>query len=142
MIDPDIRDDSAHAAVPDRTVRQFAVLLALVLGALAVRDVLARGVTTWALLLAITAVVVFASRARPAADYPADFHRRDAADDAHPHHRLGRAASRDVYGIFTPMALVFRLIGRDALARRRVNAQTYWAPKAAPTDVKSYFRQS
>jgi hypothetical protein len=46
------------------------------------------------------------------------------------------------YGIFTPLALLFRLIGRDALARRRTNAGSYWTPKTTPTDMKSYFRQS
>ncbi len=33
------------------------------------------------------------------------------------------------YGVFTPMALVFRLIGRDALQRRLDrDAPTYWEP--------------
>jgi hypothetical protein len=46
------------------------------------------------------------------------------------------------YGLFTPIALVFRLIGRDALERtRRPEVATYWAPKATPTDPRRYFKQ-
>ena len=46
--------------------------------------------------------------------------------------------------VFTPVAFVFRLIGRDALHREvnRNSAETYWSPKSQPPDVKSYFRQS
>lgn len=47
------------------------------------------------------------------------------------------------FGIFTPIALFFKLIGRDALHRRRLAEQTtYWRPKSTPTNVRSYFRQS
>lgn len=46
------------------------------------------------------------------------------------------------YVLFTPVALLFRLVGRDALARRRdPAAATYWVPKPAPADSRSYFRQ-
>ena len=46
------------------------------------------------------------------------------------------------YGMLTPVNLVFRLMGRDALARRfDPHAESYWTPRgpAAPTD--RYFRQ-
>ena len=46
------------------------------------------------------------------------------------------------YGLFTPLALVFRLIGRDALElRRRPNATSYWTPKPTPADPARYLRQ-
>jgi Saxitoxin biosynthesis operon protein SxtJ len=46
------------------------------------------------------------------------------------------------YGVFTPVALVFRLIGRDALSRApRPDQESYWQPKPAPADMKRYFRQ-
>ena len=49
-----------------------------------------------------------------------------------------------IYGIaFVPMALVFRLIGRDALERTiDRDAKSYWQAKAQPKDASSYFRQS
>lgn len=44
--------------------------------------------------------------------------------------------------VFTPIALVFRGIGRDALERRfDPKASTYWRPKSQPSDVRRYFRQ-
>jgi hypothetical protein len=44
--------------------------------------------------------------------------------------------------IVTPLALVFRLTGRDALHLRRKNRDSYWAPKPPPRGLESYFRQS
>lgn len=47
------------------------------------------------------------------------------------------------FGVFTPVGLVFRLIGRDALERRvDRTATTYWRAKRQPRDAASYFRQS
>jgi hypothetical protein len=46
------------------------------------------------------------------------------------------------YGLFTPISLVFRLIGRDPLKRAYQPAvETYWAPKATASDPRRYFRQ-
>jgi hypothetical protein len=46
------------------------------------------------------------------------------------------------YGLFTPFAVVFRLIGRDPLGRRGPSsADTYWKPKPAPRDPARYLRQ-
>jgi hypothetical protein len=45
------------------------------------------------------------------------------------------------FGLFTPLALVLKLVGRDPLQRRvQPNRATYWAPKILPTDVRQYFR--
>ncbi len=45
--------------------------------------------------------------------------------------------------VFTPFAMVFRLIGRDALKRKiDPDADTYWQPKDQPQDAASYYRQS
>jgi hypothetical protein len=44
------------------------------------------------------------------------------------------------YGLFTPIALLFRIIGRDSLARqRRPGLETYWTPKSQSTNPSSYF---
>ncbi len=46
------------------------------------------------------------------------------------------------YTVFTPIALVFRLIGRDALVLHRPSAAaTYWRPHETPPNVRRYFRQ-
>ena len=45
------------------------------------------------------------------------------------------------YGLMTPLALVFRIAGRDALARRGPALASYWEPKGQPGDVRRYLRQ-
>lgn len=45
--------------------------------------------------------------------------------------------------VFLPVAIVFKLIGRDALERKiDRNAKTYWQPKVLSGRPDSYFRQS
>ena len=45
--------------------------------------------------------------------------------------------------LVTPVALFFKLIGRDALERRiDKSARTYWKPRKPPGGPESYFRQS
>jgi hypothetical protein len=46
------------------------------------------------------------------------------------------------YGLITPIALFFRLRGRDLLRQKPAPAaSTFWLPKHTPEDVRSYFRQ-
>jgi len=46
------------------------------------------------------------------------------------------------YLLITPLALVFRLCGRDVLRRKSpLNRTSFWLPKKTPEDVRSYFRQ-
>jgi hypothetical protein len=46
------------------------------------------------------------------------------------------------YGLITPVALFFRVRGRDPLRRKGAPAATtFWLPKDTPQDVRSYFRQ-
>jgi hypothetical protein len=46
------------------------------------------------------------------------------------------------YGILTPVALFFRVTGRDALQRRfEPSAKTYWQPRHVVQDRGRYFKQ-
>ena len=46
------------------------------------------------------------------------------------------------YGLFLPIGLLLRLLGRDPLDRKfDAQASSYWQPKKPPTDVGSYFRR-
>jgi hypothetical protein len=46
------------------------------------------------------------------------------------------------YGVLTPIGLALRATGRDALAlKKSEGTASYWVPKPAPADVRSYFRQ-
>ncbi len=46
------------------------------------------------------------------------------------------------YLVFTPIGLLFRMMGRDALQLRSGSDQaSFWAPKAMPSDMRNYLRQ-
>jgi hypothetical protein len=46
------------------------------------------------------------------------------------------------YALFTPLAIVFRLVGRDLLRLRSpTDADTLWQPRRPPMDTRRYFRQ-
>jgi hypothetical protein len=46
------------------------------------------------------------------------------------------------FGIFTPVALFFRLKGRDLLnLKPSPEKATYWSPKTNPTEASRYFQQ-
>jgi hypothetical protein len=45
-------------------------------------------------------------------------------------------------GVFLPMALLFRIIGRDVLRRRMTaESETFWVPRSGPSNVRRYFQQ-
>jgi hypothetical protein len=47
------------------------------------------------------------------------------------------------YCIFTPVAVFFKVTGRDALTRRiHPEQESYWTEKHAGAELRSYFRQS
>ena len=46
------------------------------------------------------------------------------------------------FGVFTPVAVIFRLGGRDLLGLKpKSGKSTYWTAKHTPQDVTSYFHQ-
>lgn len=45
------------------------------------------------------------------------------------------------FGLFTPIALAFKLMGRDALALRPRQVESYWTPKEMPADPRAYLKQ-
>jgi hypothetical protein len=57
---------------------------------------------------------------------------------------LGEVLLASVYFlIFTPVALLFGLIGRDSLRRKlEPAAVSYWQPRTQPRDALQYYRQS
>ena len=142
MIDPDLRDDTP-ASASDRTVRQFAALCGLALGAAAVRAVWFRGASGRGEVLAALAILItLVGLASPRTLRPWFV---AALKLTMPVGAVVSLALLGVmyYGIFTPLAWLFRLAGRDALQRRRQpGARSYWVAKETAADVRSYFRQS
>ena len=47
------------------------------------------------------------------------------------------------FGLFLPMAVLFRILGRDALQRRSAGeSETFWQKRHPPSDVGKYYQQS
>jgi hypothetical protein len=143
MIDPDVGQDTPHDQASDRTLLEFALILGFLSGAVAARDIIARHLPArgyaWA---AAALIIVAAGLARPRIFRPVF----SAAMMVTTPIRIvvsGLLLGIVYYGVFTPLALLFRLVGRDALTRRRqTGAATYWEPKMTPKELRSYFRQS
>ena len=126
-----------------RMLRQFGGLCVLFFGGLALYGAFAKGnVTGPAIFGAIAAAAGVAALVQPMAlkwvfigwmilAFP-----------------IGFVISKIILGtvfllVFTPVALVFRLIGRDALGLKRkpAGAATYWQPKSQPADPRRYLKQ-
>jgi TRAP-type C4-dicarboxylate transport system permease small subunit len=45
------------------------------------------------------------------------------------------------YALFTPVAFIFRLMGRDALRLRRSDPRSYWLSRSHTETTDAYFRQ-
>jgi hypothetical protein len=125
-----------------RTLRQFAGLfLVCFLGLAAWRWFTGRQ-DNWTIGLAVMAVVVgCAGMAVPALVRPIYTGWMVAAFP------IGWTVSRLVLGtifyvVVTPIALLFRVMGRDALFLRRRPATTYWMTKAQSRSSAEYMRQS
>jgi len=61
-------------------------------------------------------------------------------------HALGWINSRIIlgllyYGIFTPLGVLLRLLGRDPLNRRRPAAGSYWVPRPKPRQDREQFER-
>ena len=141
MIDPEI--DEAVSGPTDTMLRQFAGLWFLVLGGLAGWNGLVHDNHGLALALGALGILIgILGATKPRAVAPLFTGLMMLT------YPIGWLVSRIVlvllfYGMFTPMAILFRLIGRDALMRRRRPDQpSYWGTKPDTTDVRRYFRQS
>ncbi len=125
-----------------KTLRQFAGLWLAFVGALALWHGLARGRIVLALVLGLLASVVgVLGLIRP------EWMRFIYVGWMVLAFPIGWTISQFIlalmfYGLFTPIGLVYRLLGRDALHRvRRPGLDSYWSPKATPADPRRYFKQ-
>jgi hypothetical protein len=139
MIDPELPEETA--SVDARMLRQFAVLWLLVWSGLAVWQ-WSHGHSTWAMVLGAVALAFGPiGLVKPEAIRPV-FAALTALTRP-----IGIVMTRVVlavayYLLFTPLALIFRLIGRDALSRkRRTDVRTYWSPRTDTQEPRRYLRQ-
>jgi hypothetical protein len=141
MIETSLHQDGPD--ITDRLLRQFAGLWLAVFNVLALVQGVGRGRLVLASLLAVLAAVPgLAGLARPRSVEPLF---RVAMAVAAP---IGWVVSHVLLGVIfylviTPLALFFRLIGRDALARRATTgAASQWVPREPSTDPRRYWHQS
>jgi hypothetical protein len=142
MIDPHI-DDYTPVSTSPGTLRQFAGLCLLIFGAMAYWQYFGRAHQPLALVFAgLAAVLGCGGLIWPRGIRPVFV---TAMALTAP---IGAVVSRLLlgllfFGLFTPIGLFFKLIGRDALARGYAPEQaSYWEPKRGVTDIRSYLRQS
>jgi hypothetical protein len=127
---------------PRRTLRQFAGLWLVCFGALGLWHALVRGQTTVGLVLVSLALAVglvglilpgcmrFIYVGWMVLAFP-----------------IGWTVSQIVlavvfFGLFTPIGLIFRLLGRDLLHRKPYpELESYWVAKPAPAGPRRYFQQ-
>jgi hypothetical protein len=126
----------------EKTLRQFAGLILIVFGLLAVLEVQFRHRPQLALVYGLIAVVV-----GPLGLLQPKFVRPVWVGWSVVAFPIGWVVSTVFlailfYGLFSPLAFVFRRVGRDALSLRRVETGSYWKPRPAPREKRQYFRQS
>ena len=126
---------------PKRTLRQFAGLFLLVFLGLAAWRWFGGRQDSWAIGLAVMALVVGVSGLiAPALIRPIFTGWMIAAFP------IGWTVSRVLLGgvfflVVTPIAWVFRMMGRDPLHLRRHAPVSYWTAKRQPGGSAEYFRQ-
>jgi len=125
-----------------RVLRQFAAAWLIVFVALALNQWLLRANTRAAIVLALTAMAVgVAGLVRP---HSVRWIFVAATVAAFP---VGWVVSQLMLlvlfaAVITPVALLFKLRGRDRLSRQRPHArESYWKPKVTTRDVRRYLRQ-
>ncbi len=127
---------------PRKTLRQFAGLSIAFFGGFALWQYLVRGNQKLAIVLGVLALTV-----GPVGLVRPDWLRLIYVGWMVLAFPIGWTVSQVItavifYLLFTPIALLFRLIGRDPLERAPHSAQeTYWAPKPVPADLRRYFQQ-
>ena len=139
MIDPELLAESQ--TVTTRTLRQFAALWLILLATLSVWS-LYRGHDGRAVVFAALALAAGPlGLVRPNAIRPL-FSALMAVTTP-----IGMVVTRLIlsvlfYGIFTPLGLLFKAIGRDALSRARDPVrQSYWVTRSPRSNARRYFRQ-
>ena len=127
---------------PRTTLRQFAGLWLVFFGGLALWQALVRGRPGLAVILGILAVTI-----GPLGLTRPQWVRLIYVGWMVLAFPIGWTISQIIlavmfFGLFAPIALVFRLLGRDPLDRtRRPDRESYWAPKPASADLSRYFKQ-
>ena len=126
----------------EKTLRQFAGLWLVCFGALALWEAAVRHRSNAALVLGVLALTAGpAGLVRPSLLRPVYVAWMVLAFP------IGWTVSQLIlaaifFGLFTPIGLLFRVIGRDSLQRLRApELESFWSVKPVPADHRRYFKQ-
>jgi hypothetical protein len=139
MIDPLLSEDATP--VTAKTLRQFAVLTIVIFGGAAAWHGFSRGIRPFDIILIAAAVIIGPlGLIRPESIRPVFTTLIFVTAP------MGRVMTWLVlavlfYGVFTPLGLAMRVLGRDALHVRRPTRPSHWTTKATAVDVRDYTRQ-
>jgi hypothetical protein len=142
MIDPQLPDETP-AEVSESRLRQFASILLVIFGGLFVWSLYRHeGRPTLASVvgLVLALVVGLPGLSSPASIRPVFL---AAVAITRP---IGHVVSTVLmgviyFGLLSPLALLFRITGRNPLERYPTADSSYWAPKSQPQDPRRYLRQ-
>ena len=125
-----------------KTLRQFAGLCLVVFGAMALWEAFGRGHTRVASIFALLALTI-----GPLGLVRPEWIRWIYVGWMVLALPVGWTVSQMVlallfYALFTPIGIIFKLLGRDPLHRaRQLEVASYWSPKETPADLQRYFKQ-
>jgi hypothetical protein len=127
---------------PRKMLRQFAGLWLLFFGGIALWEIFGRGRTGFGAILAVLAVTI-----GPLGLIRPEWVRFIYVGWMILAFPIGWTVSQIIlaamfFGLFSPIGLIFRLLGRDALQRAHPpELESYWKPKAQSSDLRRYFKQ-
>jgi Saxitoxin biosynthesis operon protein SxtJ len=127
---------------PPKILRQFAGLCLLIFGGLALWEIFARGRTGFGAVLAVLALTI-----GPLGLFRPQWIRHIYVGWMILAFPIGWTVSQIIllamfFGLFAPIGLIFRFLGRDTLQRaRQPELESYWKPKPHSTDLRRYFKQ-
>jgi hypothetical protein len=127
---------------PRKVLRQFAGLCLLIFGGLALWELFGKGRMAFGGILALLALTI-----GPLGLIRPDWIRWVYVGWMVLAFPIGWTISQLIllamfFGLFTPIGLAFRLLGRDSLHRAcRPGLQSYWEPKPNTSDLRRYFKQ-
>src|SRR5262245_59739017 len=136
MLDPELTEDEPVAST--RVLRQFAGVWLVFLGTLAGWSAYQEREVRALIFASLALVVGPLGLIRPLAIRPLFSILISVTKP------IGAVVTRVIvgimfYGLFTPIALIFKLVGRDVLAlKRKEGVATYWTRREAVTDPRRY----
>jgi Saxitoxin biosynthesis operon protein SxtJ len=141
MISAPLPEEST-SVVPDRTLREFAALLVVILGFLFAWSWYRRGIPSIPASIGVAMALFVGVPGLVAPAWVRPWFLFAVAVTKPIGHVMSTILLALVYyGLFTPVGLILRAAGHDPLLLRKPVLESYWVPVETPTDVRRYLHQ-